>query len=385
VRTQPEPSTPSFPSSASSGGLAARRALAQKLPHGMSIETGAQSHLKRKTIRACDDFFQLYTLGREVCPSTHCGVEVRYGMPHHGGGEVVVKVRDKAGAFQADSDGEKAREWREATELVLNLPQSELMAQIIEVLEDAKAYYVVMEKVEGKDLCDTLLSGDTMPIDDVKEVLRQLLTALVKLHGRGVIHRDLKLENVMLSRGDGSEGGSDRSRRSSQNCSPCGSRASSPGCAPSDCGSAVSVKVIDFDTLEVEARPGEVSCGGSPREIHGTDQYLPPEAYSGEYSRSSDMFAVGAIAYTLVTGNYPFNDAIFEGMSPGDYYADSPKMQDVKRQLSNFKVNWNFPVFRNDLLARDFVQRMMAIDKHRRPSAKHALQHTWLAGPHRPT
>lgn len=139
--------------------------------------------------------------------------------------------------------------------------------------------------------------------------------------------------------------------------------------------SPVSVKVIDFDTLEQVSSQPRSPC----REIQGTDQYLAPEAYGGHYSRSSDVFAVGVIAYTLLTGMFPFSDDIFN-CKRGDYVVGSPKMQEVREKLCSFKVDWSHPVFTNHPLARDLVQRMVAMDKRLRPSARSALGHTWLSG-----
>merc|ERR1719491_1688443 len=103
-------------------------------------------------------------------------------------------------------------------ERLLNLSSHEGIASTLQVLEDAEAYYVVMERVAGSDLFEVLGKVGRLPIDEVREVLRQLLSAVSILHSRSWVHRDLKLENVMLERG-----GADK---------------------------AVRVKLIDFDTLE---------------------------------------------------------------------------------------------------------------------------------------
>merc|ERR1719316_600405 len=70
--------------------------------------------------------------------------------------------------------------------------------------------------------------------------------------------------------------------------------------------SPTAVKVIDFDTLD-QWTP--TSPGG--REVVGTDQYIAQEAYAGKYSPLSDVFAVGVIAYRLLSGRFPFHSQLF--------------------------------------------------------------------------
>jgi len=383
-------------------GLAGRRGMKDQLLvntspdcleddlRGVQMEFPARSP---RRIESTTRFADSYELGEEVLPSCHPGMEVRHARRLPCGTEVVVKVRRKPESF---SDKDEENDWRESTELMLNLPHNSSIARIYEVLEEKEAYYVVMEKAGGMDLCETLRSGQALPVVEVKEVLRQLLSGLAELHDRGCIHKDLKLENVMLNRSPSSDAGSraastccsersatkdtvggsspDHSRvvsreRSNSSLGGVTSMASSPM-------SPVSVKVIDFDTLEqVTSMPRSPS---SRKEIQGTDQYLAPEAYGGHYSRSSDVFAVGVIAYTLLTGMFPFSDDIFN-CKRGDYVVGSPKMQEVRDKLCNFKVDWSHSVFTKHPLARDLVQRMVAMERRLRPSARSALAHTWLS------
>merc|ERR1719215_2362333 len=76
------------------------------------------------------------------------------------------------------------------------------MAQILEVIEDKTHYYVVMERVHGEDLFEATKerSKRLLPVHEVKEIVCQILSALDDLHTFGRIHRDVKLENVMIDR-----------------------------------------------------------------------------------------------------------------------------------------------------------------------------------------
>ncbi len=69
-----------------------------------------------------------------------------------------------------------------------------------EVLEDAESYYVVMEKCKGKDLHESIHGKSKLDVAEIRDVLFQILTALAELHAEGLVHKDVKLENVMLDR-----------------------------------------------------------------------------------------------------------------------------------------------------------------------------------------
>merc|ERR1719199_1751607 len=74
------------------------------------------------------------------------------------------------------------------------------VAQIYEVIESSAAFYIVMEKVRGDDLYETLDHDGPMHPDDAKMVVYQILLATEHLHANSVIHKDLKLENVVLEK-----------------------------------------------------------------------------------------------------------------------------------------------------------------------------------------
>jgi len=217
----------------------------------------------RRSINLTSQFLELYCLGGQVMPDTKPGSEVRHAKRARDGREVVVKIRqkytDNGGAF--NSSDEEAH-FRTTMEGLLNLPCHTSICNIYEVLEDTDAYYVVMERVAGSDLCGLLCKVGRLHISEVREILRQLLSALSLLHARGWVHRDLKLENVMLERV--------RTLKAT----------------------AIKVKIIDYDTMGAWPPSGPLSA-----DVLGTDQYIAPEAYAGKYSPLSDIFAIGVIAY----------------------------------------------------------------------------------------
>jgi len=314
-------------------------------------------------IRAVPDFSAQYTLGGEVMPSCHKGMQVLHAKHNSTGADVVIKIRFKRESFR---NRDEENDWRSSTEFMLNLPSCSNIAQLYEVLEDEKAYYVIMEKVSGRDLFESISGQDLLPLTEVKEIIAQILAALVELHGGGRIHKDLKLENIMLDRTPS------RQLSGSTTCSsPCKSTGSGKATSPV---SPVSVKIIDFDTVEefVPETPKRT------KDVLGTDQYIAQEAYDGNYSPASDMFAVGVIAYRLCTGKFPFKSDIFDD-KPGENWVGSPKMKEIRGKLRGFKIKWTYRAFEMEPQACDLLRSMLAVREFDRPTAREALVHPWLA------
>lgn len=141
--------------------------------------------------------------------------------------------------------------------------------------------FLTMELVAGKSL-DQHVVPDGLPVDRVVELGIALAEALTAAHDKGVVHRDFKPANIMLT-GDGQ------------------------------------VKVLDFGLARLEATesdvdPTEAETVAAPLsgagQILGTVPYMAPEQVSGEaVDTRTDLFALGIILYELATGRRPFTGA----------------------------------------------------------------------------
>jgi len=314
--------------------------------------TGSKINLNKDSIRVTSNFKDHYTLCGDVMPSTHTGIRVRYGKRVSDKTDVVIKVRDKRKSFRGHTDESS---WRLFTESFLKLPLFQNVARVFEVLEDKENYYIIMEKLDGSDLFEILAesksrreNGEVLEWTGYElaiHICRELLRALRYLHKNGLIHKDLKLENVMLHHG-GDE----------------------------DCASPTnqSVVLIDFDTIE-HWEPSSPKA----RDVLGTDQYIAPESYSGSYSPKSDVFAVGVIAYKVLTGHYPFDEAIFIDV-PGENFVGNPKMDIIQNSLKNAKVNFDHPPLKQHPDACDIIRKMISYDPEDRPTVAEALEHPWM-------
>jgi serine/threonine protein kinase/tetratricopeptide (TPR) repeat protein len=127
--------------------------------------------------------------------------------------------------------------------------------------------YLSMELVEGETLADHM---GLLPWRDVERVIRGLLDALAHAHARGVIHRDLKLSNVLYSPSSGM------------------------------------FKLTDFGIAHAMAATGDPFRWGTPA-------YMPPEQLLGrwwDYGPWTDLYSLGCCAFALVTGERPFPDEV---------------------------------------------------------------------------
>ena len=141
-------------------------------------------------------------------------------------------------------------------------------------LYDVGENYLVMELLEGESLADRLLRGP-LPLADVTRYGAQIAHALDRAHRAGVVHRDLKPGNVVLTRA---------------------------GAKLLDFGLAKSVAIDARADDATQHKP--LTAEGS---IVGTFQYMAPEQLDGlEADSRTDIFALGAVLYEMITGRRAF-------------------------------------------------------------------------------
>jgi eukaryotic-like serine/threonine-protein kinase len=131
--------------------------------------------------------------------------------------------------------------------------------------EGDRTYYMVMEYVSGTDLRDILVARGSLQARHAVEIVASVCDALHMAHSKGLVHRDVKPENILLNR-------------------------------------AGEVKVADFG-IAIVVDADRTAPGGM---IPGTLRYLSPEqARGGEATASSDLWSAGAVLSELLTGLPP--------------------------------------------------------------------------------
>jgi eukaryotic-like serine/threonine-protein kinase len=151
------------------------------------------------------------------------------------------------------------------------------IATIYEVGEADGRVFLAMELVEGETLRARLVSG-ALPLPESLRIGRAIALGLEKAHEKGVIHRDVKPDNVMIDR-DGA------------------------------------VKILDFGLAKLREEQSPAALPYQPTESHGTEEgrvhgtpaYMSPEQAAGKaVDARSDLFSLGVTLYEMATGLRPF-------------------------------------------------------------------------------
>jgi serine/threonine-protein kinase len=139
---------------------------------------------------------------------------------------------------------------------------------------DDGTFYYVMEYLRGLSLEDLVARHGPQPPARVIHLLRQACAALTEAHAQGMVHRDLKPANLFASvRG----------------------------------GVFDTVKVLDFGLVKPLAPLSDAPELSTDGRVQGTPQYMPPEQATGQkIDPRADLYALGGVAYHLLTGRAPF-------------------------------------------------------------------------------
>jgi eukaryotic-like serine/threonine-protein kinase len=133
--------------------------------------------------------------------------------------------------------------------------------------------WFAMELLEGESLA-TLCDRREVPLARALEIARQLCDALIPVHDAGIVHRDIKPDNVFVVNRDGCD----------------------------------LVKLLDFGIARLPTPADTDDVPNRPEVVIGTPPYMAPEqVYGGEVDARSDLYAVGALLYELITGRLLFD------------------------------------------------------------------------------
>lgn len=205
---------------------------------------------------------------------------------------------------------------------ILNSLDHPNIVKYYEIYEDNSSLYIVMEQCQGKTIYDKIASGEKIFEQDVCKIAQQLLRAVNHCNTNGVIHRDIKLENVIVD----------------------------------DFGNP---KLIDFG-LSKSATANQIL-----KSMAGTPYYMAPEILSGKsYNEKVDIWSLGVVFYTMLWGYRPFDGdnahQVFEAVKEGKYKSTGKTWA---------KVSYD---------ARDLISRMLTVNPKKRISAQKALDHPWF-------
>lgn len=209
----------------------------------------------------------------------------------------------------------------------MNHLDHETLVSVVDFFEEEDFYYIVMELMEGGDVFDRILSLNNYTENDARDLAKILLVAVDEMHKNGIVHRDIKPQNIFL------------------------------GCKRSNC----KIKVGDFGFAKKVHTPKSLTlrCG--------TPSYVAPEIVKNQpYDQACDMWSVGVVIYVMLCGYTPFSektqDKVFERIKAGEYKFDKGDWSKVSEE------------------AKDLIKGLMCINPDKRLTAGQALRSKWISG-----
>jgi serine/threonine-protein kinase len=145
--------------------------------------------------------------------------------------------------------------------------------------------FIVMEHLEGRDLGAEIEAGGPVEPGKVVAIVSQVAKALTKVHAAGLLHRDIKPDNIFLVAGE----------------------------------DEVFVKLLDFGIAKSAAVDPEAALDGQTKtgQIVGTPFYMSPEQVTAQKTidHRSDLWALGVVAYEALTGHRPYDGPSFGALA----------------------------------------------------------------------
>ena len=194
------------------------------------------------------------------------------------------------------------------------------VVKIYEFFESNNYFHIVMEMCQGKRLFNKIIDLGGVSERRTADILFQIVSALRYLHKHGVVHRDIKSENIMYN--------------------------------------GKVAKIIDFGTsrhFDPLKHMGE---------LKGTVYYVAPEVISKKYNEKCDIWSAGILLFILLTGTPPFigdrDQDIFSNILKQNYCINITEVEDISEE------------------SKDIVKKMLTYDHTERPSAKEILAHPWF-------
>ncbi|HWP42943.1 MAG TPA: serine/threonine-protein kinase, partial [Blastocatellia bacterium] len=220
-----------------------------------------------------------------------------------GMGEVYRAVHNKIGRVAAVKVLSQATRSPEFVDRFLNEARIQAslqhpnIATLYDFLEFNNQPCIIMEFVEGQTLTEYIGMRGALHLAEAVPIFRAVVEALAYVHDRGIIHRDIKSNNIKIT--------------------PTGQ-----------------VKLLDFGIAKSGSSPALTVAGG----FVGTLQYVSPEQFTGGIADArSDVWALGVLLYEMVTGRLPFDATtigkLYEQINAAAYTPASAVIANLPREI----------------------------------------------------
>ena len=203
------------------------------------------------------------------------------------------------------------------------------IVKIIEFFSTPKAYYIITDFCACGELYNQIKHQYTE--GQLAVLFYQVLSGLYYLHTKNIVHRDLKLENILISEIEKDNNTNEK---------------------------YFWVKIIDFGTAKIFEK------NKNEKAVVGSSYYITPEVLHKNYNEKCDTWSVGVILYMLIVGRAPFDgksdDEIIENIEKGEFNSKHIKMLNSSDEV------------------QDLVKKLLEVNVKKRLSPSEALKHPWF-------
>ena len=261
-------------------------------------------------------FAELYDVGDKIHRGSEGVVKKCYSKVHHK--EFAVKIIER----DHHTDEQVLHEVS-----VMNQLHHEHLVGVVDFFEEGDFYYIVMELMAGGDVFDRIIDLHNYTEKDARDLAKILLVAVDYMHKSGVVHRDIKPQNIFLESKDDNS----------------------------------AIKVGDFGFAKRVHTPKSLT------QRCGTPSYVAPEILKNQpYDQSCDMWSVGVVLYVTLCGYTPFmeeqQEDMFRRVKLGDWNFDPEDWSQISDE------------------AKDLIKGLICTNPDRRLTASQALGSKWING-----
>ncbi|XP_025864093.2 serine/threonine-protein kinase 33 isoform X1 [Vulpes vulpes] len=234
-----------------------------------------------------------------------------------------------------DKAGSSAVKLLEREVNILKSVKHKHIIHLEQVFETPKKMYLVMELCEDGELKEILDRKGHFSENETRWIIQSLASAIAYLHSKDIVHRDLKLENIMVK----SSFTDDNNEMN------------------------LNIKVTDFGLAVKKHGRSEAML----QTTCGTPIYMAPEVINAhDYSQQCDIWSIGVIMYTLLCGEPPFlatsEEKLFELIRKGELHFEDPLWDSISD------------------CAKSVLKQLMKVDPAHRITAKELLDNQWITG-----
>lgn len=205
--------------------------------------------------------------------------------------------------------------------------------KVFELFEDSGCYYIIEEYMKDGDLFAFTKSKGHLPEKLAAQIIKQILSCLAYCHQKQVMHRDIKLENILIDY----------------------------HATPESDEEIITVKLSDFGSAT------EFEASKKYKDFAGTALYISPEVLRKKYSEKCDIWSTGILLYIILCGQPPFTSS-----------TEAKLLQTILKgpTITFAEPQWGSITPK----AKSIIHLMLEYDDMKRPSAEDLLKIDWIRG-----